>query len=256
MRSFGINELWLTLLRTSLIIVTSSSAVCTSTAFVPVLSSLSPYKSWFVGTRHNAKGALYLNNNKDNVQEQGAEDRSQGLRKTLTDIGQVFGNKEEAQQICVGSTVVANSNIADLQIWQFQSYTLQEIWDQGVPRITNTVIIKDNEENKYVDCDNDNTNTINNGLLVEKIPRQCLDDPLTPGYTRYIKLYSTKHHSATGPVTINPNDVVLVSLRDEVFDSIVMALPLFGFWTALALSFATKYMDRNGGTFLDAMLGR
>ena len=169
------------------------------------------------------------------------QERGEGLRKSLSNIGQVLGRGEEARQISVGSTVVAQTNLPELRIFQFQSYTVQGIWDQGVP------------PSSLNSVDNDNSGKGSNGL-VEKIARHNLNEPVTPSYTRYISLFSPKHHE--GPVTVNPKDVILVSLQEEVVDSVLMALPLFGFWTALAFSFATKYIDRYGGNFVDAMFGR
>ena len=136
-------------------------------------------------------------------------------------------------EIKVGSTVVAGNNIPNLGIWQFQSYQLLSIYDQGM-----------NEETG----------------LVEKLERQSLKDPVEPStYTRYVSLYSEKHHKKQNegrPVVVSPNEVELSSMQTEVVDSVLMALPLFGFWTALAYSFASQYSERTGGTFVDALFGR
>ena len=172
------------------------------------------------------------------------DNRSDELRQVLLDIGQVFDNKEEAKQIRVGSTVVANSNLPDLQIWQFQSYTVKDIWDQGERR----------QQQQDVEDTTTTAESQSGGGIVEKITCASLDDPVRPGYTRYISLYSAKHHE--NPVTVDPSEVTLVSLKDEVVDSVLMALPLFGFWTALAISFAVKYNERYGGNFMDAFFGR
>ena len=166
-------------------------------------------------------------------------DRSDGLRQSLLQVGQVLDTKSD-NVIRVGSTVVANSNLPDLQIWQFQSYTVQDIWDQGIASATAAA-----------------NDTDAASSLVEKIACTTLDDPPPPKagvYTRYVSLYSAKHHDR--PVTVNPAEVTLVTLRNEVQDSILQALPLFGFWTALAFSFATKYNERYGGNLLDAFWGR
>ena len=145
--------------------------------------------------------------------------------------------------IPVGSTVIASGNIPDLNIWQFQSYELMSIYDQGVNQETG---------------------------LVEKIPRSELpnnnnnnkDDtkatsPAPTSYTRYVTLYSPRYHKDVGPVVVALDQLGrLSSLQEEVLDSVLMALPLFGFWTALAFSFANQYSARTGGSFLDAMFGR
>lgn len=164
-----------------------------------------------------------------------SHERSDALRKSLLQVGQVFDNTN-ANQIRVGSTVVANSNVPELQIWQFQSYTVQDLWDQGA--------------RQGMSADDDDTIE-----LVEKIACCALDDPIAkPGYTRYVSLYSSKHHQT--PVTVDTAQVTLVSLQTEVKSSVLQALPLFGFWTALAFSFASKYNERYGGTLWDAFWGR
>jgi len=150
-------------------------------------------------------------------------DRSQGLRKTLVSIGEV-----KDDEIRVGSTVVAGTNIPNLGIWQFQSYQVMSIYDQ----------------------------TISEGGVVQKIPRDALSDASLKSGTRYVTLYSSKHHKDGLPVVVSPTEVELSSMRDEVVDSVLMALPLFAFWTALAFSFASQYSERTGGTFADAFFGR
>lgn len=175
-------------------------------------------------------------------------DRSGGLRRALSNVGQVFTRDTTVR---VGSTVVANSNVPNLQIWQFQSYTVEAIWDQGVPVAENRVTTGNDDEESSAGT---TTSNDNNSLLVERIPCDTLDaTPTTPpGYTRYVSLFSPQHHER--PVTVcYPDEVVLVPLRDEVLDSVVTALPLFGFWTALAWSFAYKYNARYGGDFVDAL---
>lgn len=153
------------------------------------------------------------------------DDRSEGLRKALLTVGEVADS-----EIRVGSTVVAGNSIPGLKIWQFQSYELMSIYDQGM-----------NDEG-----------------VVEKLARQLLQEPVEPStYTRYVTLYSEKHHGESGqPIVVSPEEVELSSMQTEVVDSLVMALPLFGFWTALAYSFASQYSERTGGNFVDALFGR
>eukprot|EP00527_Entomoneis_sp_CCMP2396_P002810 CAMPEP_0198145946 /NCGR_PEP_ID=MMETSP1443-20131203/26375_1 /TAXON_ID=186043 /ORGANISM="Entomoneis sp., Strain CCMP2396" /LENGTH=260 /DNA_ID=CAMNT_0043809721 /DNA_START=66 /DNA_END=848 /DNA_ORIENTATION=+ len=174
------------------------------------------------------------NNNNDTSKKQN-EGRSNGLRKALLAVGEVAKGGGDSRIIRVGSTVVAKSNIPDLSIWQSQTYELTSIYDQGV---------------------NEDTG------VVEKVPRESLlQDPdgtvqqQTPSsYTRYMTLFSNKYHDV--PVIVSPQEVQLSSMRTEVVDSLVMGLPLFGFWTAVAFSFANKYTERTGGSLLDAFFGR
>lgn len=155
------------------------------------------------------------------LSENNKEDRSQGLRKAFESVGELNDDN-----IAVGSTVVTGNNIPNLGIWQFQSYQVTSIYDQ----------------------------TVSDGGVVEKIPRESLDDNVIG--TRYVTLYSSKHHKDGESVVVSPDEVELSSMREEVVDSVLMALPLFGFWTALAFSFANQYSERTGGTFVDAFFGR
>jgi hypothetical protein len=147
--------------------------------------------------------------------------RGDSLRRAMNSFAEV--TTDEVEGLRAGSTVVPTCDIPSLGIWQFQTYELQSIFDQGYQQDT----------------------------IIEKIPAPNLTDPITrPGYTRYITLYSPKYHKE--PITITPEEVGLVSMRDEVMDSLLMALPIFGFWTAVAISFANIYTERYGGNFLDA----
>jgi hypothetical protein len=164
----------------------------------------------------------------DNKEKESYDDRSELLRKALLSVGEVAES-----EMRIGSTVVAGNNIPNLGIWQFQSYELKSIYDQGMNGETG---------------------------VMEKLPRLSLKEPLEPSsYRRYVTLFSEKHHGGKdglGPVVVSPNEVELSSLQTEVVDSLIMALPLFGFWTALAFSFANQYSVRTGGTFIDALFGR
>lgn len=172
-------------------------------------------------TKDKANDAL-LDKDEDGEDNDNLLPRGDGLRKLLLSL-----NPDPV--VSVGCTVIASGNIPDLGIWQFQSYELQGIYDQGSDPATG---------------------------LVEKIPREYLRDKIPSGFMRYVTLYSPKHHQIEGPVVLAADEVGLSSVRDEVIDSVVMALPLFGFWTALAFSFANQYSARTGGSFLDAFFGR
>lgn len=142
------------------------------------------------------------------------------------------------ETIEVDSIVVARADIPSMGIYVDQSYELQSIYRQSF---------------------NDETNTI------ERTPLQCLsvDDDESDDtfggdnvYTTYIKLYSSIYHKESGAVIVTPDEVGLVTLRTEVLDSIVFALPVLSFWTATCFVFASQYNERYGGNFLDALLGR
>mmetsp|Transcript_24192 Transcript_24192/g.34061 ORF Transcript_24192/g.34061 Transcript_24192/m.34061 type:complete len:302 (+) Transcript_24192:102-1007(+) len=150
-----------------------------------------------------------------------------------------------------GSIVIAKADIPNLGIWMDQSYELQSIYLQGVNSETQLV---EQIQLDTLQVDSSSTATIPNG------------------YTRYITLYSPLYHdqknvnsSTSGndvvlvtpcPVVVTPEEVGLVSLRDEVMDSIIFALPVLTFWLTTSFVFVKQYNERYGGTFVDALLGR
>ena len=56
------------------------------------------------------------------------------------------------------------------------------------------------------------------------------------GFTKYLVLFSQRYHAETGPVVLKPNEVQIVSVRDEITDSAWLALPGL-FWVWLAYTF-------------------
>ena len=64
------------------------------------------------------------------------------------------------------------------------------------------------------------------------------------GYTMYLKLYSKEYH--TEPVTVRPEEAGLVSLGEEVVDSLKIGIPILGFWLTV-ISFLLAYGEATGG---------
>jgi len=157
------------------------------------------------------------------------DDRAGGLRKLMQSFSGIVGNSDGDDGMRVGSTVVVSGlSLPNLGIEDWQSYELVSVYDQGIG---------------------------DNGLPV-KIYRQDLNEArqtIPNGYKRYCTLYSERYHKKSGPVVVSPDEIQLVSVKDEVKDSLLMALPVFGFWTALAVSFSNLYNERYGGNFLDAL---
>ncbi len=119
--------------------------------------------------------------------------------------------------------MIAGSNIPNLDIWKHQSYQVTSIYDQT-----------------------------DNGGMAEQTFRENLDEK--GNGTRYITLYSSNYHEK--PVIVSTSELKLNSVKEEVVDSLLFVLPLFGFWTALAYNFASRYSERTGVTFMDALFGR
>jgi len=126
--------------------------------------------------------------------------------------------------------VIAKYDIPDLGIFADQAYELEEIYIQT---------------------------KLANGL-VEKVDLPELDLKNSDGTTRYIKLYSSLYHDKEKfggeAVICTPEEVGLISMKDEVFDSIVFALPVLSFWVGTCILFSYWYNAKYGGTFIDALM--
>ena len=64
------------------------------------------------------------------------------------------------------------------------------------------------------------------------------------GFTMYLKLYSKEYH--TEPVTVRPEEVGIVSLGEEVIDSLKIGIPILGFWLTV-ISLLLAYGDATSG---------
>ena len=162
----------------------------------------------------NNRLTLFLSNDNDS---QGM-DRLIDVRQAVSEIANT-GLKDSVQ---AGDVIIAKVEIPNLQIYANQGYRIVAIYDQ------------------YVDDQGQ----------VGKIPVDQLDrDSTTPsGYTRYLQL-ELKDGTRT---VVTPEEIGLVTLKDEMVLSIWLAIPGF-FWVVVAWNFAHYYNERHGGNFLDAM---
>ena len=81
------------------------------------------------------------------------------------------------------------------------------------------------------------------GAQVERVPVASLDagpPEGCAGYTMYLKLFSEEYH--TEPVTVRPEEVGLVSLGEEIVDSLKIGVPILGGWLAV-ISLLVAYGD-------------
>ena len=62
------------------------------------------------------------------------------------------------------------------------------------------------------------------------------------GFTLYYALFSKRYHAETGPVIVKPNEVQIVTVKDELADSAWLALPGL-FWVWVAYTFYTYGQD-------------
>ena len=128
--------------------------------------------------------------------------------------------------VAVGSQVIAmnpwNSSSPEYGIVRAQSYELQRVYFQG---------IGSDGEVRRVDVKS----------LEAKAPADCA------GFTKYLVLFSRRYHDNTGPVIVRPNEVELVTVKDEITASAWLALPgLFWVWLAYTIY---QYGESHGGIF-------
>lgn len=150
------------------------------------------------------------------------------------------------------SLVITKYDIPDLGIFADQTYELQSIYLQG---------------ERKSDRKNENK-SIEQGVI-EKIELAELNlegqntattDGSGIGYTLYIKLYNPVYHDndqfQKKAVIVTPEEVGLVSMKDEVLDSVLVAIPILSFWLGTCYMFASMYNQKYGGNFLDAFFGK
>jgi hypothetical protein len=143
-------------------------------------------------------------------------------------------NTGMSTEISIQSVVVAKADLPNLGIWMDQSYQVESIYLQK------------------------QMNNFNN--TVERIPLTNLivvdsSESIPSGYTQYLQVYNPAYHDDKS-VIVTPEEIGLVSLRDEIMDSILFALPVLGFWMTTSAIFAKTYNERYGGNFFDAFWGR
>ena len=130
-----------------------------------------------------------------------------------------------------GDTIVCKRSIPNLGIYADLSYEVTSIYTQTFNDETQQIVKQQ-------------LSSLNND-----------DDDDTTTKEVYLTLYSPQFHSEGGPVVVTPEEVGLISIRDELGNAAWLALPGF-FWIFVAASFFNTYHERTGGSFGDALLGR
>ena len=149
------------------------------------------------------------------------------------------------------SLVIAKYDLPELGIHADQTYELQSIYMQGMSEATETDADAGGESKG----------------IIEKIDLPKLDlldnersIAVPPGFSLYITLYSSMYHDndkfGGKAVIVTPQEVGLVSMKDEVVDSVLVALPILSFWLGTCFTFSNWYHDKYGGSFSDALFGR
>jgi len=168
------------------------------------------------------------------------------LTRLLDDLSKtnILSNRKSIME---KELVVAKCDIPRLGIYGDQMYELQSIFLKGK---STTLGVVDTTTG---------SSSSGGGGIVDKIPLQTLDltnQKIPPGYTLYITLYSPMYHDDDGcGVIVTPQEVGIVTMKDEIADSIMVALPLLMFTLTLSSTFASIYQERYGGSFLDAFWG-
>lgn len=93
------------------------------------------------------------------------------------------------------------------------------------------------------------------GAEVERVPVASADTPPPEGckgYVMYMTIFSEEYH--TVPVIVRPEEVCLVSLGEEVVDSLKIAVPILGFWLTV-IAFLLAYGQQSASAAnTDALL--
>lgn len=150
------------------------------------------------------------------------------LRRVARGVEEMGKMKESVEP---GDVIFAKLDIASLGIYRDVGYDVTSIYHQGLDEETGRI---------------------------DKRPVASLDEPVPRGFTRYVTLYSPVHHGDDideGAVIVTPEEVGLVSMKAEVTQSLLLAVPGL-FWVGLCIAFTNIYTERYGGTFMDALLGR
>jgi len=144
------------------------------------------------------------------------------------------------------SLVIAKYDLPDLGIYADQMYEMQSVYLKG----------------RKSSLSSSNEVSGNGCGIIDEIPLSSLElenRQVPSGYTLYITLYSPMYHDndhhGGGGVIVTPEEVGLVRMKDEITDSILVALPVLSIWVGTSMTFVSIYQQKYGGNFLDAFLG-
>jgi len=191
------------------------------------------------------------NNNDDDVATTTASTiKRPPLLMFLDSLSNTFVNTKQKMntvEIKERSLVIAKCDYAELGIYQDQTYQVHSIFFKG----------------KKPQSLSEEYSSNNN--IVDTIPLSFLDlndlaSDVPSGYTLYVGLYNSVYHDnerhGGRAVIVEPNEVGLISMQEEIIDSILVALPIFSFWVWTCILFTRIYQEKYGGDVLDAFLGR
>lgn len=215
-----------------------------SSHFINTVGAFSPANT-YVRTR---KGILQMTNN----------DNKKNLNQSTFTVflDRVLKTGLDNDSIKLNSIVVADYNIPELGVYSNQSYEVQSIYLQGEKKTKDE---KTTHEGGIVEKIKLAEFSLNGGIS-STLGRNGLDEESLPGYTLYVKIYNPVYHDnekfGNQSVIVTPEEVGLRSMKDEVIESILVAVPILSFWLGTCFVFANTYNQKYGGNFVDALLGR
>jgi hypothetical protein len=138
---------------------------------------------------------------------------------------------KDLEELQVGDVVVAKIDAPALRIWKGSGYEITAMYVKGANPDTG---------------------------LVEEIPLETFCSVQGNGnrnwpssYKKYLKVYNPRDHREDGPVIVSPEEIGLVTVRSEIVEAMLLAIPGF-FWVFVAAAFASSYNEQYGGTFWNA----
>ena len=134
---------------------------------------------------------------------------------------------KDLEELQVGDVIVATIDSPSLRIWKGSGYEIIKMYVKGVNPETG---------------------------LVEEVPLQNFYDATTirpSNYKQYLEVYNPRDHRESGPVVVSPEEIGLVTVRSEIMEAMLLAIPGF-FWVFVAAAFASSYNDQYGGNFWNA----
>jgi hypothetical protein len=134
---------------------------------------------------------------------------------------------KDLEELQVGDIIVAKIDSPSLRIWKGSGYEITKIYFKGV---------------------NPNTG------LVEEVTLKYFSDTTAirpSNYKQYLEVYNPRDHREYGPVIVSPEEIGLVTVRSEIMEAMLLAIPGF-FWVFVAAAFASSYNEQYGGNFWNA----
>lgn len=153
-------------------------------------------------------------------------------------------------EINTGDTVVCKISIPTLGIYENSSYEVTSMYVQYFNDETQTVV-KRPVKSLGKDADGED-------IIVAAAAQQGQKKMKKNEARLYVTLYSPRHHTGgrdAGAVVVAPEEVGMISVRDELGNAVWLAVPGF-FWVYVAVSLYGTYHERTGGSIGDAFMGR